>query len=51
MVRRRILPVGGPEEMPFGTNNLCFCFVRQGPGEPNSSLIVLADDAEAHESQ
>jgi hypothetical protein len=50
MVRRRILPVGGPEEMLFGTNNTFF-LVRQGLGQPNGSLIVLVDDAEAHESQ
>ena len=50
MVRRRILPVGGPEEICHSGLTILF-FVRQGLGQPNGSLIVLADDAEAHESQ
>lgn len=39
MVRRRILPVGGPEEMLFGTNNTFFCWLGKGLANPTALLL------------
>jgi len=43
MVRRQILPVGGLEEMPFGSNNTVFffffCLLGKGLANPTALLL------------